>query len=131
MCFHCAFVQASFQSQLEAAVTEAIAATQARLRSAVDQRDGALRAAEMDVAELRAALAGRDEKLVELEAALMASQQAVAAASSATAAGGAAAAGGATADSGDVQRLQQEVDSLSAALAGAQSQVSDWGHLLS
>jgi hypothetical protein len=55
------------RQQLQAAVLEAVSATQERLRGVVEARDAALAAAEADVQELRDALAGRHERLAQLE----------------------------------------------------------------
>eukprot|EP00775_Hariotina_reticulata_P008156 gene8156-8349_t len=58
--------------QLESTVSEAVAAAQAHFGTVVEARDAALAAAEADVDELRRALGGRDEQLLQLEAKLAA-----------------------------------------------------------
>lgn len=68
--------------QLESAVSKAVAAAQAQLCTVVEARDTALAAAEADVDELRRALSGRDERLVQLEAKLAAASPPTAATSS-------------------------------------------------
>jgi hypothetical protein len=60
----------SLRRQLERAAQDAVEHAHAAMRPGLEQHAAALRAAEADVAELRAALAGRDAALSELSAAL-------------------------------------------------------------
>jgi hypothetical protein len=86
------------REHLQAAVSEAVSATQERLRGVVEARDAALAAAEADVQELRGALAGRDERLAQLEQQLLAGASTGAVAAGAAGADGIADAGSAGGD---------------------------------
>jgi hypothetical protein len=108
----------AMRQQLQAAVAEAVTATQERLRGIVEARDAALAAAEADVQELRSALAGRDERLAQLE------QQLLGAAGAGAARGGptegvSAEAAAAAAGGGDAAELAAEVEGLRRELAAA------------
>lgn len=108
----------SVRQQLQAAVLEAVSATQEHMRSVLEARDAAIAAAEADVQELRSALAGRDERLLQLEQQLEAAAAGAASLAAAKAAAEPGVAGGAEGQT-VAQRLGAEVDSLRRELAAA------------
>jgi len=105
------------QQQLEAAVSQAVAATQERVQQFLDAANASRAAAEADVIELRQALAGRDETLATLQQQLAEQQQQQPAAVAAGSSGGGAA--GVQVLQQQVAGLQQQLDGLRRELAAA------------
>jgi flagellar biosynthesis chaperone FliJ len=102
----------ALQQQLEAAVAQAVAAAQEHVQQFLDAANASRAAAEVDVIELRQALAGRDETLAVLQQQLDDARQQPKAGSS----GGGS---GLVTLQQQVTSLQEEVDSLRRELAAA------------
>lgn len=109
------------QQQLEAAVSQAVAAAQERVQQFLEAANASRAAAEADVIELRQALAGRDETLTALQQQLaeQQQQQQPPVAAAAATAGSSSSGGGLQARQQQVAELQGEVDGLRRELAAA------------